>query len=97
MGAFTENGVHNSRALGLESLFFQQHGYTETPVVIQCYITLHCGFSCTHCLAARTGIAANDMSLEIFDRLCREAAALGVQEMLITGGEVSAARATPER
>lgn len=87
MATFTKNGIHNPHIPSLKSSFFQQHGYTEAPVVIQCYITLRCGLSCTHCLATRTEMVANDMSLEIFDKLCREAASLGVQEMLITGGE----------
>ncbi|MBA4386413.1 MAG: hypothetical protein C0404_00425 [Verrucomicrobia bacterium] len=87
MATYTLNCQHNRGAQALEGSFFQRNGYTRSPVVVQCYVTLRCGLSCAHCLAPPGEKTALDMPLNLFDRLCGESATLGVGEMLLTGGE----------
>lgn len=87
MAIFTQSGVHAPDAPSLTGAFFRDNGYTEAPIVVQCYLTLRCPLSCAHCLAAPDGRDAADMPVGTFDRLCAEAAALGVPEVLLTGGE----------
>lgn len=87
MATHTSTGVHGARTPDLDGAFFREHGFTESPVVVQCYLTLRCDLACPHCLAARDDAAAEDMPLDLFDRLCGELASMGVPELLLTGGE----------
>ena len=87
MSVFTLHGIHNDQSSALEGEFFRQHGYTQAPVVLQCHLTLRCELSCAHCLAVHAGVCASDMPLDLFETLCRDSAALGVEEILLTGGE----------
>ncbi len=88
MALFTRHGIHDPQQPGLDGASFRRHGFTEAPLVLQCYPTLRCPLKCAHCLAAGPQAAARaDMPLELFARLCREAAEMGVPELLLTGGE----------
>lgn len=87
MAIFTQRGPYAATACSPEDRFFREHGCTKAPVVVQCLLTLRCPLSCPHCLAAHDGRAATDMPADLFEKLCRESAALGVQELLLTGGE----------
>jgi radical SAM protein with 4Fe4S-binding SPASM domain len=87
MAVFTLHGIRNPQGSALQEPFFRKHGHTEAPVVVQCHLTLRCALSCDHCLAVHAKVAAADMPLLLFEQLCQEAADLGVQEMLLTGGE----------
>lgn len=61
--------------------------HTAAPLVIQCLVTLRCGLTCPHCLATHPAARIADMELPLFQKVCRESAALGVREILVTGGE----------
>jgi radical SAM protein with 4Fe4S-binding SPASM domain len=87
MAVFTLHGIRNPQGSALQEPFFRNHGHTAAPVVVQCHLTLRCALSCDHCLAVHAKVAAADMPLLLFEQLCQEAADLGVQEMLLTGGE----------
>ncbi len=88
MGAHTKIGMHVPLTASWGDAFFNKFGYTQAPAVIQCYLTLRCNLSCAHCLAVPADNRdRKDMPLELFEKLCREATALGDPEMLLTGGE----------
>ena len=87
MSILTLHGIHSAQGSVLDGEFFRQHGFTAAPIVVQCHLTLRCGLACAHCLAVHPGVRASDMPLVLWDKLCRESAALGVEEMLLTGGE----------
>lgn len=87
MGTFTGNRIHDATVGVLDRPFFKRNGYTESPLVIQCYLTLRCGFSCPHCLAASQDSQPPDMSMELIERLFDQASRIGVKEILLTGGE----------
>ena len=69
MATHTRTGVHAAGRADLGGSFFLEHGFTESPIVVQCYLTLRCDMACPHCLAGRDDAAAEDMSLDLFDRL----------------------------
>ncbi|MCE5279115.1 MAG: SPASM domain-containing protein [Planctomycetaceae bacterium] len=69
-----------------ERRFFDEHGYTPAPRLVQWMATLRCPLSCGHCLAAGDH-TMSDMPIETALRLVDEAADMGVGEFLVTGGE----------
>ena len=87
MSLFTQHNVHDLDQGPLADPFFRKHGYTQAPVVLQCYVTLWCDLACPHCLADHGDAETFDMPVALFEKLCREAANCGVEEMLLTGGE----------
>ena len=87
MATFVHTGIHNFQPLNIDATFYRRHGYTKAPVIIQCYLTLRCDLACPHCLIAHDDSPSSDMPLHLFSRLCEEARSIGVQELLLTGGE----------
>ncbi len=84
MGTHSQVGSHRVRH---SSRFFAQHGYLETPSLVQWMATLRCGLSCAHCLAVSEESGFSDMPLEKVKGLIDQVAQMGVAEFLITGGE----------
>jgi radical SAM protein with 4Fe4S-binding SPASM domain len=68
-----------------EDAFFAAHGHARTPQLVQWLATLRCPLSCPHCLAAGEG--GPELTFDEVRRLVDEVAALGVPELLVTGGE----------
>ena len=83
--------LHRNPPAGLEPAggsaeFFEQHGWTRVPRLVQWMVTQRCPLACPHCLADG-GEATEDMPLDGAARLIEQVAALGVDELLLTGGE----------
>ncbi|MEN6334855.1 MAG: radical SAM protein [Phycisphaerales bacterium] len=76
--------------------FYREHGYWETPMLVQWMATLRCGLRCEHCLAVSRESGFADMPLEQVRSLIDEVAAMGVREFLVTGGEPLAREDLPE-
>ena len=70
--------------------FFEEHGWTRVPRLVQWMVTLRCPLACQHCLAADDGAA--DMPVHEATRLVEQVAAMGADEFLLTGGEPLARR-----
>ena len=76
--------------------FFDAHGFTPAPELVQWMTTLRCPLSCEHCLAAAEGTVGDELSLDEAASLIEQVAGLGVDEFLLTGGEPLARRDLPE-
>ena len=74
--------------------FFEEHGWTRVPRLVQWMATLRCPLACQHCLAADDGVP--DMPRHEATRLVEQVAAMGVDEFLLTGGEPLARRDLPQ-
>ncbi|HOU92009.1 MAG TPA: radical SAM protein [Polyangiaceae bacterium] len=61
-------------------------GRTPVPRLVQWMVTERCGLSCPHCLSSPPS-ARPELDLSAATRLLDELAALGVPELLLTGGE----------
>jgi radical SAM protein with 4Fe4S-binding SPASM domain len=66
--------------------FFLRHGFTAFPRLVQWMITGECAWACDHCMTA-PGQRQRSLTLEQAALLLDEVAALGVDELLLTGGE----------
>jgi len=84
MGTHSQIGCHRVQQ---SSTFFAEHGYLQTPSLVQWMATLRCGLSCAHCLAVSREAGFADMPLEKVRGLIDEVAQMGVGEFLLTGGE----------
>jgi len=84
MGTHSQVGCHR---VNHGSEFFAEHGYLETPSLVQWMATLQCGLSCGHCLAVSRESGFADMPLEKVRGLIDEVAEMQVREFLVTGGE----------
>lgn len=68
--------------------FFEQHNHTRSPVVIQWLATLRCGLDCAHCMTADANEPMpREMPLDLALDFVEQVANLGVEELLISGGE----------
>jgi len=70
-----------------ELVFFQEHGWTRSPRLVQWMVTRSCPLQCPHCLSAATVGAGHHTALDLAANLVAQASALGVEELLLTGGE----------
>jgi len=70
-----------------DETFFQEYGRTRVPRLVQWFVTLDCPLSCEHCLAVGRGAADDEMRLNEAALLIEQVAAMGVEELLLTGGE----------
>lgn len=61
-------------------------GRTPVPRLVQWMVTERCGLTCPHCLSSPPS-ARPELDLSAAARLLDELAALGVPELLLTGGE----------
>jgi len=88
MGTHARNRPH-ARHLPASSAdpFFDEHGWTRVPRLVQWLVTARCPLACPHCLAASDDGADAEMSLPQAARLIEQVAAMGVDEFLLTGGE----------
>lgn len=84
MGTHSQVGCHG---VSQRDEFFAEHGYLQTPGLVQWMATLRCGLSCEHCLAVSHESGFGDMPIEAVRGLVDEIAAMGVREFLVTGGE----------
>lgn len=89
MGSHCETQMHGPiSAEAAADSFFLANGWTKTPHLVQWMITLDCPMSCPHCLAydpsQRCG---NTMSRHDEETFLDQVADMGVQELLLTGGE----------
>ncbi len=80
---------------GDETAFFQEHGRTPAPKLVQWMATLRCDLACPHCLAA-DGPEMADMPLDRVERLLDQIAGMGTREFLVTGGEPACRPDLPE-
>lgn len=95
MATFTREPMYLKGAIQSEDAFYEAHGHTEVPRLVQWFVTSECPMSCPHCLAdAGTGQEA--MSLRETVGLIEQVAAMDVPEFLLTGGEPLAAPRMPE-
>ncbi len=69
-----------------DDLHFRDHGFTPAPRLVQWMVTGACAGSCAHCMTA-PGLAQTPLTLEEARGLLDDVARLGVDELLITGGE----------
>ena len=59
MVTLTHELMRSKSAIWPEDAFYEAHGYTEVPQLVQCFVTSECPMSCPHCLAdAGTGTTA---------------------------------------
>lgn len=72
-----------------------QRFFFAAPLVLQWMATLRCPLNCSHCLSA-TDKEMADMPLDAALDLVRQAAAAGVQDFLVTGGEPLVREDLPE-
>jgi radical SAM protein with 4Fe4S-binding SPASM domain len=87
MATYVKNGIHRKMMEALsDDAFFLKYGFTKAPELIQWMITLKCPLKCRHCLAASSD-ALKEMPLEKAASLIEEISSLGVNELLISGGE----------
>jgi len=88
MGTHARNRPH-ARHLPASSAdpFFDEHGWTRVPRLVQWLVTARCPLACPHCLAATDEGGGGEMSLPQAARLIEQVAAMGVDEFLLTGGE----------
>ncbi len=70
-----------------EAAFFQEHGWTRSPRLVQWMVTQSCPLHCPHCLSNAAPHNTQHSSLELATSLIEQASALGVEELLLTGGE----------
>ena len=98
MATHTRTGHHGGalERLRRENDFFQRHGFTRTPQLVQWLVTARCPLSCAHCLAPGEAAGGAELTLEEGAQLIDEIAALGVPELLLTGGEPLARADLPE-
>jgi radical SAM protein with 4Fe4S-binding SPASM domain len=66
--------------------FFEAHGYTRSPALVQWFATLRCPLECVHCLCGDEP-ATDELTLAEVEGLLDEVASMGVSELLVTGGE----------
>ncbi|MFP4355479.1 MAG: radical SAM protein [Phycisphaerae bacterium] len=83
MGSCSKTGMHHQAG----SAHYRAHGFTQAPLVVQWMATLRCELACPHCLAAGEDGPGDDMSLADALDLVDQVAELGVEELLVTGGE----------
>jgi len=70
----------------LDHAHYQAHGFTPTPRLVQWMVTQSCGLACPHCLSASASPLA-ELTLAEIEPFLDEVAAMGVPELLLTGGE----------
>jgi len=85
MGTYSRTSRHSQ--LAEEQAFVAAHGYLPVPQLVQWMATLRCPLECPHCLAATDGPPLDDMPLADALSLIDQAAEMGVEEFLVTGGE----------
>jgi radical SAM protein with 4Fe4S-binding SPASM domain len=97
MGTHSQTARHG-RAVGsdADATFFQTHGYTRVPRLVQALISLDCPLQCPHCLAAGDDSSPKTMPLPLLEKLIADVAGMGVGEFLLTGGEPLARREFPQ-
>ncbi len=76
----------SSSATHADATFYRDHGYWPVPQLVQWMVTERCSLDCGHCLAKGSEPAAELTLTEAAD-LLDQIAALGVPELLLTGGE----------
>jgi radical SAM protein with 4Fe4S-binding SPASM domain len=64
----------------------EHRGFQRTPTLVQWMVTGHCGGSCRHCMTA-PGLGMRDLNAREAESLLDDVASMGVDELLITGGE----------
>ncbi|MBI5537594.1 MAG: radical SAM protein [Deltaproteobacteria bacterium] len=79
-------GTIHGTDLRASDAFFHSNGYTPAPRLVQWMSTARCSYGCPHCLTADLGASAALTTREA-KQLIDQVAALGVHEMLVTGGE----------
>ncbi len=84
MGTHSLVGCHNARPH--EDAFFSAHGYTKVPALVQWMVTGRCELSCPHCLSSSANTMP-ELERPQVERLLDDIAAMGVDELLLTGGE----------
>jgi radical SAM protein with 4Fe4S-binding SPASM domain len=88
MGSFTVTRRHGrERAAGQDARHFEERGWTRAPLLVQWMATARCPLRCPHCLAHEDGPPREELTTAEALALVEQAAALGVQELLLTGGE----------
>lgn len=85
MGTYSRTGRHS--CVDAEQAFVAEHGCLPVPRLVQWMATLRCPLGCPHCLAAYDGPPCDDMPLGNALDLIDQAADMGVEEFLVTGGE----------
>lgn len=66
--------------------FYRERGFSRAPLLVQWMVTEQCSLRCSHCLVGGS-TSGPPLSLEEATRLLDQVAALGVQQLLLTGGE----------
>ena len=61
--------------------------WLSAPRLVQWMVTLRCPLSCPHCLTADPNGRGGELSLSQAGQLVEQVAALGAEELLLTGGE----------
>jgi len=81
MGTFSAGPTRNLGPLRDARLGFQQ-----SPTLVQWMVTGQCAGSCRHCMTA-PGLGMRDLDKKEAESLLDDVARMGVDELLITGGE----------
>lgn len=84
-------GSHHAAGTAAAASLLEPGGFSPAPRLVQWMVTLRCSMHCPHCSAAPEATpgwrGAGELTLAEAARLLDEVAALGVHEVLLTGGE----------
>lgn len=81
----THHGGHRNTVSSSDIAFFRDHGHAPKPILVQWLLTTSCSLACPHCSAADP--RPRHASAQVVTRLLDEVAAMGVPQLLLTGGE----------
>jgi MoaA/NifB/PqqE/SkfB family radical SAM enzyme len=90
MGSHHDLWQSGAAGASFDEEFFRERGFSRAPLLVQWMATEQCSLRCSHCLAGGSaGGSAGGAQLTLSEvaRLLDQVADLGVQQLLITGGE----------